>query len=383
MYIKGASLKRRIVDALLFSFPAQMFLSLCIAQAAAAQSKLNLSEPLKKCMVYGGGNGLTRIVASDNEQNLLLTTDNLSFVSLNADSNTESWKSLSGGKLESEITDGENLFFVASFETESQRKSYTLNSVSRKTGITNWQLRLNEHSRVKLNPVDDHGLLFLTIDNRSITAVRKEDGKIFWTKEFSDNVVTIAKSEINPQELYIISENGLKRVSIKDGELIEELKFKKGEIGTALVGKDYVLSGYPTGEIAKTSITDGQNDVLWKIKAGAGISGLAAHQDEVLVTSLDNFIYLYSVASGKLRWKKRVAGRINVKPQIYGDLAIVVNSGDNSMSVLELGDGKIINQLQLEQETYFTGQPVISGRYVILQTSRGIYFYTNAGAVCK
>ena len=385
MYIRNASASKIIEYMFLGGCLALMYLLAGSSLQLFAQSDLNLAEPLKKCRVYGGNNGIARIIASDNIHNLILTNDNFSVISMNLDfgTETENWKTLSGGYLESQAIDTENLFLVTSFENVDRKKSYILNSISLGTGITNWQLKINEHYKVLINEIADEKVLILMIDDTRLMAVSKDAGKIIWTKEYIEKIVDVNKSVSDLEELYILSGNGLTNIQKNSGQIINEFKFKSNEISIGVIGRSFVLNGYPTGDIIKVSIGANQNDVIWKIKAGGGISGLVPYKDEILVTSLDNFIYLYSIENGKLRWKRRVAGRINIEPRIYGDLAIVLNSGNNAASVIDLRDGKVINQIQVEEETYFTGQPFVLGKYLIFQTSKGIYFFSGANQACK
>jgi hypothetical protein len=61
----------------------------------------------------------------------------------------------------------------------------------------------------------------------------------------------------------------------------------------------------------------------------------------------------------------------------------VVNSGDNAVSVIDLRDGKVINQIPLEADNYFSGPPLVSGIYMVVQTFKGAYFFVNTSVNCK
>jgi outer membrane protein assembly factor BamB len=350
-----------------------------------AQAKPNLLEPFKKCWAYGNNNGLSRIIASDNELNLILTIDNYSLVSINPKTNLENWKSATGGKLEAEtFADDSNLFFITSFEDENKERTFTLNSVSLKTGITNWQKKLDDYSTLKLNGVKERDFIYLTADGKSFLAVSKTDGETIWVKEFSSPFVSveILKSE-KSEELFFLLEDRLIRASAGSGEIFEEINLKKSGIRNSVLRDRYLFAGYATGEIAKINTKGNKIEILWKIKAGAGITGIEEFQNEVLVTSLDNFIYLFSGDSGKLKWKKRAAGRIYIKPLVFDNFALVVSAGDNSTSIVDLRDGKAVNQIPLEADNYFSGGTSINGAFVISQTYKGIYFFVNTKENCK
>jgi outer membrane protein assembly factor BamB len=353
-----------------------------VLKNTAGQGKLNFTEPFKRCWVYGGNNGLSRIIASDNESNIILTSDNFALISINPSTNLENWKSLAGGKIEAEsVTDENNLYFVTSFENESKRKNYTLNSISLKTGITNWQKKILDYSKFKLNETKNKEFLFLVADEKSLSAVWKSNGETRWTKDFISPIqsVNASKNEL----LNIILEDRLLRALISSGEISAETNLKTKAGSHSIIRDTYLLVGYPNGEISKITAERNKSEIIWRIKTGGGISGLVEYEDEILVTSLDNFIYLFSNESGKLKWKKRVAGRINIEPIVSGNFSIIANSGDNSSSIIDLRDGKVVNQIRLEADNYFSGPPLVAGAYVVLQTSRGMYFFINAGVNCK
>src|SRR5215204_3071317 len=163
MLTKSASTNHLVRAALCAGLSAIFFLY-CPLRSLSAQETPILTEPFKKCRVYGGDNGLSRIVASDNESNIIITNDNYSMVSVNPGTNLENWKSQTGGKLETTMaSDENNLYFVTSFEDVDKEKTYTLNSISLKTGITDWQRKLSGFSGARINQITHKELLFLTL----------------------------------------------------------------------------------------------------------------------------------------------------------------------------------------------------------------------------
>jgi outer membrane protein assembly factor BamB len=375
----------------LFGWLLALFLANAISLSIRAGGKPNFAEPFLKCRTFGVDNGLTRIIASDNisdnstvnisdnSTEIILTTDGYSLISLNTSVFKESWKSQTGGRLESfALTDENNLYVLSSYPAEDKTKIYNLTSASLKTGLTIWQKKIQGFSNLKLNGIKNGEFLFLLAGDKHLLAASKLNGQIIWDKHFPAPVTALYQS--TPEKIDALLNDRLQTISILTGDVLEELNLKKLSPTAAVIETQSLLLGYETGETSKIALNGKREDVIWRIKAGGGISGLLAYQNLVLVTSLDNFIYLYSGDSGKLRWKKRVAGRINIKPQIFGDYALVLNSGDNSAAVIDLRDGKVVNQIQLEDENFFSGEPVLTGRYLVMQTSKGLYFYANPSA---
>ena len=187
MFRKSASIKRSCLP-YFFSCLLTTVLLISIAANVSAQERLNLAEPLKRCRAYGTNNGFSRIIASDNELNIIVTTDNYSIFSINPNTNLENWKSAAGGKLGlNALTDDNNLYFVTGYESEYKEKTYTLNSISLKTGITNWQKKFTDYSSIKLNQARNKELLFLTAEDKTLLAIGKNGGEEIWTKKLSNS----------------------------------------------------------------------------------------------------------------------------------------------------------------------------------------------------
>lgn len=372
----GFFLLLSLCEIILFSLSAGMI---------SGQEKISFAEPFRKCRVFGSANGLSRIVASDNESNLIYTNDINTLISINPETNLENWKSQIVGKLEnSAVADETSLYFVSVSESgnasnEIQNKKYFLNSLSLKTGLTIWQEKFGEN--IKMNETRDKDLIFIVKDDRYLLGIQKNDGKIRWTQNFSAKILS-AGTDIEGQ-VNVLTNDTIYVLSKSSGTLINNIKLSKDSVNISIFKDRHVLLGYPTGEFVKVSAAGNRNEVRWKIKAGGSITDLIEINDEVLVTSMDNFIYLYSFESGKLKWKRRVGGRINISPLIYDNHAIVLNSAENSASVIELREGRVVNQIRIEEDNYFSGQPVISGNLFIFQTFRGIYVFSNSNSDCK
>jgi hypothetical protein len=84
------------------------------------QEKPDLKKPFKKCWDYGGKSGQTAIVASDNNQQVIIKNYNSSLVSIDPVTKLENWKSEIRGQIQRKILSDENtLFFATDFETNS------------------------------------------------------------------------------------------------------------------------------------------------------------------------------------------------------------------------------------------------------------------------
>lgn len=349
-------------------------------QTVGAQTKPDLTKPFKKCRVYGSNYSLLQKIASDNDNNFILQNGNNKLTSINTDTNLENWIFESGGTIESDLlADKGTLTFVTS-AVDKDGKNFFLNSLSLKTGITNWQRKIGVYSSIKFVNPSDGDLMFLLTDTNSIIAVSKQDGMIRWNKNFP-GATSLVKS-LQKEEIGILEQDALLRVSAQTGNTTDRFTLKNRGVTEILSDENHILLGFSTGEVIKLQRAP-KNKTDWKIKTGGGISKLIKIQDNILVASLDNFIYLFSSESGKLRWKRRVGGRISIPPLIVGEsFAVIVNENNNVASVINLNDGKIVNLIEIEAENGFSGSPTILGNYLILQTYKGMYLLVNGSENC-
>ena len=380
MFIKNASTKkilRAIISGIL-----PVILWATFAVGAESRDSPEFDKPFKVCRIYPNTGGAVQTAASDNEQNLIYTNENNFLSSVNPESSIENWRSQTGGKISPTIiSDNESIYFLSSFVDESQETIYTLNSISQKTGIANWQKKLAGYREIRLSESVEQNTIYLTAENRSILAVAKTDGTQKWTKNLRSKIISITALPNN--RLSVLTEESLIKLSNSGGELISENKIRKNPSGNSIGSDAYLLLGYANGEFLKISSAGNAENVLWKIKAGGNISSVIEIENEVLISSFDNFLYLYSISSGKLRWKRRVSGRINIKPLIVKNYAIVLSSTDSIASIVDLDGGKIVNQIKIEDGNYFSDDPIVLGKFIIFPTFRGIYLFVNSDYDCK
>lgn len=340
-------------------------------------------KPFKICRIYGNNSGRAQLVASDNENSIVFTNGNNYILSANPRTKLENWKSQTGGRLYPAIfSDGDSIFYLSSYRNESKDETFILNSISKKTGISNWQKKLSGYSNIKLFESFDKESIYLTSENKHVLAVRKKDGTINWVKNIQPAIISI--NTLSNELISILTVDSLIKLSTDSGKILYESKIKKNPTSNSIRNNSYLLLGYSNGEFMKISYDNGKvNDILWKIKAGGSISSVIEIEDEVLISSYDNFLYLYSTASGKLRWKRRVSGRINIKPLIIEKHAIVLSSSDNIASIVELEGGRIINQIKIEDGNYFSDEPILLDEFIIFPTFKGLYLYVNSDFDCN
>lgn len=370
--------RRRRIPALL------LLLCMSLAGGVLAQPAPDLEAPFKQCPALLPGNGSASIIASDNEHNIYFINSESNIISIDQSARTENWRSQISGKILTDVhIDTGSLYFLTYFEDMEKKRIVSLNSMSLKTGLINWQRKISEFTETKdlriQNKAPDRKFLYITGDNR-LTAIGKDDGKQLWSKSFPLPIRSVEDSR--DEKLSVLTDDSMYILYGRTGEETQVRLQRKSPMYLLNNGSDLIL-GYRTGEIIKTRTQDGRSEPDWNLKTGGGVTGLYEYQNKVLATSLDNFVYMISKENGNLSWKKRVSGRILIRPLIYQKQAVVLTSGDNLATIIDLESGKAVNQIRIEEDNYFSGESYISGRFLILQTFRGVYYFTNTNKNCN
>lgn len=71
-----------------------------------------------------------------------------------------------------------------------------------------------------------------------------------------------------------------------------------------------------------------------------------------------------------------------MKPLIAGDYAVLTAVLDSNVIVLDLRNGKIVNQISLADKGYVLSAPLIVGRFLIFSTTKGIFVFAEVGTDC-
>jgi len=357
--------------------------------AGVQENRLNPLEPFKQCRIDGNSRSETsRIFASDNDNNIILFNGNSVLISTNLESGFENWKQQTGGKPQlPALIDENSLFFLTvTKNSNGQPPKFILNSVSLKTGIANWQKVFENSENLRILTISDSSAVFVQTENSTVQAVLKTDGKPLWTRKFAESWLAFDESTRNGQ-IDLLTPANLLKISTDEGLIGGKYNLPKALQGSppilkTLRGKAVVI-GLSTGEILKLGSYRERSEIQWKIKTGGSVTGIVEVGENILVTSLDNFIYLFSVERGNLRWKKRVSGRIVSEPLTFEGHAFIQSVGDNIASIIDLKDGKRVNQIRLEDDVFFSGEPFQVGKFLILQTTHGIRFFANQRSACN
>ena len=133
---------------------------------------------------------------------------------------------------------------------------------------------------------------------------------------------------------------------------------------------------FGSGDSYFYSVNSESGKLLWRKRTGASVQAVALAGETLLVASLDNFVYGFSL-KGKRLWKKQLGGRISAQPLTASDGALFTPLSSLAGIVLGVPDGKQINSLPTGEEITTSAAPIAVGDAVLLTTEHGLLAFTR------
>ncbi len=366
---------------------------------SAQESAEMLTLPFKQCWSFQ-----TKVndnnIASDNEDGILVPTSDGKLFALDLKSGEKLWETELGGEVVSELVDDEskkNIYVATkSFSTQKENDgkkpdsfssnqnntvSIKLRALDKTTGITNWQTSLSTGTSDKQKIfifVYEHKII-VADQNGNITALSEINGETLWTFPQSLELNNIYFDSQN-KYFVILSKNGIVVTMTESGKIVFRKETNSTLTAAYLFSESDLILGNKKGEIFAIDIKTKKH--LWKSRAGAEISNLSFTPKGILATSLDNFIYLIAPESGKVIWKRRLEGRLVIEPYLFDNSVIVMTLGSPKATILDLSEGKPVNQIFLHTDNYFINRPIFKSNLIVFPTADGIFTYTNPDGKC-
>ena len=290
----------------------------------------------------------------------------------------ENWQTETGGELATEpFMQDEGIYIVIKplpnnlLETSEPRKThYSLRFINKETGITEWTRIFSHEGNIYLYALK--GIAFLINPESQISAFDQQNGNILWKKSYPGKLFS-APFFFDDKAVFP-KDDGISLISLTEGRVIFHEKGINYKLKSLTSNGEMIFFGDEKGFLHGLKI--GSRKRRWKYRLGGAISSVSYQEGYILVTSLDNFVYYFSVANGKLIWKKRVAGRIINGPLIFNRNALILVEGSSTTLFLDLSDGKIVNQITFPEETIFAGNPKKVNEVLVIPTQKNIIAYS-------
>ena len=255
-------------------------------------------------------------------------------------------------------------------EAGTRRATGALRALGRDAGVTQWMRTLAMPLRGSL--VLGNGKLFAGTREGKIYAFDSKTGQARWAHDYEASFN--GQPVLAGSKLYVGSEDGnLLALDEETGKLIWHYRTKGPVRGPIAFTDETVYFGSGDGYVYAVNTSNGR--LQWRNRTGAGVQAVVRVDDELLVASLDNFVYKFSLA-GRRIWKRQLPGRISSQPLTSRTEALFTPLSSAAGVVLELRDGRPVNTLLLGEEITTSASPVAVGRAVLLTTESGLVAFT-------
>jgi outer membrane protein assembly factor BamB len=298
-------------------------------------------------------------------------------VALNAIGGELRWKSDSGGELSASPTaDDRGVYVATEYEKGlSGANRGTLRALGKEAGVTLWMRTLQVPLRGAL-VVGEKNVFGGAADGR-VYAFDKRTGMTIWVSEYS--ATFSSQPALAGSRLYIGNEDGtLLAINQADGRVAARYRTKGPIRGRVAVASGVVYFG--SGDGYAYAVREARFDLLWRRRTGAGVQSVAIVDNGLMVASLDNFVYLFSLNSGRHIWRRQLPGRIAAAPITAPDGALFTPLSSDTAIVLSLRDGKPVNQLSIGEENNSTASPISAAELLFVSTPHGLLAFAGSGS---
>ncbi len=350
----------------------------------ASPLKLNFEFPIEKTTsIINASDNVLKLNEKLNNQNLIITFENGKIEKINLEKNAVLWVSDLGGEIISDPTfENGKVYLVTKvlgvssvigvLDSKNQIENNILWSIDTETGLTEWQLPFTSDEIMSLNISQDK--IILTTKNGVIYLIEKNETRNFRRVNLSLKIYSAPSFTEN--KIYLgTADNSILVVSAENGEILSELPKLQSAASVLGASGNQVFWGDKKGSVNLFDTT--KKKKIWSVHYGGEISSLDLVRDGILVSSLDNFVYLISIKKGKTVWKRRLAGRVSTKPLVSGNFAVFTVSGNDNAVILDLRDGKIVNQIALDGKGAVLSTPLITGNSLLFLTNKGIFSFVG------
>lgn len=364
------------------------------------RADFQIESPLKPCWTYLEENIEGSKFASDNEALFLPLTDG-KLISVNFRSGLSDWETDLGGQIKTPLyLFGDSLYLVSKIifnDTKTGEntiankyvENYIVRRLNKNTGVAIWQTKIfindsknktDTNTEISLHLFEDK--LLITASDGNLYLLDSLEGKVIKKKSFQTALATIPFFD-DQQVVFGTSDGRIISLLIKDLNEISEVKIPLIPTAVFTFGNK-LFWGDVKGEITASESrlnSSGKSRNLWKYRTGGEVLTITPTKTRtvatnLLISSLDNYIYSVSARSGKVIWKKRLSNRPAFTPLVVDNHAVFTTIGDSTALIVEINTGQTVNKISLADNTVFTGSARILGPFIVFPTATGFFSFT-------
>lgn len=362
----------------------QLVLSLLLLNTSVFAADNKITNYLQ-CWKYETDK-LTSIPPMVNSNSLIFSLSDATLISLDLSSGSVNWKAELGGEIAAPPVSNGKIVIAATRTTSDENgkaaNSLAIRALSSSTGLTIWQKNFSSAGQIYLVLNGETLLLAANESEAGATLISLEiaTGAALWSKNISTGVTT--KIYHSGTQIYFgTKDNSIYSIRAANGEFLKQYKIKNPAQNNLVAANGIIFFGDSRGDITALRETDSRQ--LWKLRTGGAVVDILSTARGLLVTSLDNFVYLHKYSNGERQWRRRLAARPLSAELLNQDTAILLTNGENSAIVLELKKGKILNQILLGENNYAVAAPESTDKFLFIPTFNGILCFASGNSACR
>ena len=343
-------------------------------QAVKLDPRAFLSQPLTIGWRYDSDLTLNLTPAFDLDRVYLPLAGGI-IVSLKAGDGTLNWRSEFGGELSASPVADERSVYVASETGKpasgARRATGALRALGKEGGVTQWMRTLAAPLQGSLTLAN--GKLFGGGGDGRLYAFNSLTGEIHWFFDYSASFNS--QPVVAGGRVYAGSEDGnLIVLDERSGKLLWRYRTRGPVRGPAATHDNIVYFGSGDNYVYAVNTVTGL--LRWRKRTGASVQAVVRAGEDLLVASLDNYVYKFSL-TGRRLWKRQLPGRISAQPLITQLEALFTPLSSSTGVVLELREGRQVNSLPVGEEITTSASPIAVGRIVLLTTEHGLLAFSQ------
>jgi outer membrane protein assembly factor BamB len=378
-------MKLRLFRTIFFKSPDRFVLNLILVVFLSNLSVFAANDDFKnyrQCWKYETDK-LTNIAPTTNSNDLILPLSDGTLLNLDVSNGTVNWKADLGGEIAAPLVSNSKVVIAASkinseAENDKNKNVLKLRALSISTGLTIWQKDITAEQQIYL-VLNGETLLYaanISEKESAITSLETLTGLPIWSKSFSAALNT--KIYISGTQIYFgTSDNSVYSIRFNDGHLSKQIKVKNSAEGNLAATNGTVFFGDSKGEI--NALREADSRILWTLRTGGAVQDILPSKSGLLITSLDNFVYFHKYSTGKRQWRRRLASRPLSAGLLNEETVFLLANGENTALLLNLKNGKILNQISLGENNYALAAPGFVDKKFFITTLTGVLGFALDG----
>lgn len=279
------------------------------------------------------------------------------------------------------VCDGQFVYVTTTFDHELWMTSIDL------SGKIVWQQSVGPYvstAAFSSSPVIFQSLVIVSVNQRKdsyLAAIHRQTGELIWRvqqpnaeEDTSPVVATLA----GQHQLILAGQKSVRSYNPANGHSIWTFRWR-GDRHAVSVAFDnehvFATTRLPVEQVVciKASGTGDvtESHLVWsQLKTGSGMPAPVYHAGQLFVLSEEGALKCLEASTGKVEWRRQLAGNFSASPVIAGECLFCMNDAGECVVVQTGNSGEIVARNAISMGTKST--PVISGNSILVRTSNSL-----------